>query len=82
MLFRHPSADSSPSLLETDVASVKRVLGAWGPGKFDAELLMDGKGFRPDGKTAATLIPPAFGLAGGGESCVLVCITPSDLSGA
>jgi cytochrome c peroxidase len=25
---------------------------------------MDGKGFRPDGKTAATLIPPAFGLAG------------------
>jgi hypothetical protein len=25
---------------------------------------MDGKAFRPDGKTAATLIPPAFGLAG------------------
>jgi len=46
------------------VATVKKVLGAWGPGKFDAELLMDGKGFRPDGKTAATLIPPAFGLAG------------------
>jgi hypothetical protein len=40
------------------------VLLAWGPGKFDAELLLDGKGFRPDGKTAATLIPPAFGLAG------------------
>jgi hypothetical protein len=37
---------------------------AWGPGKFDAELILDGKGFRPDGKTAATLIPPAFGLAG------------------
>ena len=35
-----------------------------GPGKFDAELLLDGKGFRPDGTTAATLIPPAFGLAG------------------
>src|SRR5262249_7548578 len=32
--------------------------------KFDAELFLDGKGFRPDGKTAATLIPPAFGLAG------------------
>jgi len=27
-------------------------------------LLLDGKGFRPDGKTSATLIPPAFGLAG------------------
>jgi hypothetical protein len=51
-------------LLGTDVATVKRVLAAWGPGKFDAELFLDGKGFRPDGKTAATLIPPAYGLAG------------------
>jgi hypothetical protein len=25
---------------------------------------MDGKAFRPDGRSAATLIPPAFGLAG------------------
>jgi cytochrome c peroxidase len=40
------------------------VLGSWGPGKFDAELFMDGKAFQPDGKSAATLIPPAFGLAG------------------
>ena len=46
------------------VDTVKTVLAAWGPGKFDAELFLDGKGFRPDGKTAATLIPPAFGLAG------------------
>ena len=35
-----------------------------GPGKFDAELFLDGKAFRPDGRSAATLIPPAFGLAG------------------
>ncbi|HEX8027075.1 MAG TPA: hypothetical protein VF491_01370, partial [Vicinamibacterales bacterium] len=28
------------------------------------ELFLDGKAFRPDGKTAATLIPPAYGLAG------------------
>ncbi|TKB28927.1 MAG: hypothetical protein E5W81_34645, partial [Mesorhizobium sp.] len=28
------------------------------------ELNLDGKAFRPDGKTAATLNPPAFGLAG------------------
>jgi hypothetical protein len=47
-----------------DAATVRAVLRSWGPGKFDAELLMDGKAFRPDGKPAATLIPPAFGLAG------------------
>jgi len=39
-------------------------IAGWGPGKFDAELFLDGKGFRPDGGSAATLIPPAFGLAG------------------
>lgn len=47
-----------------DAATVRAVLRSWGPGKFDAELLMDGKAFRPDGKPAATLIQPAFGLAG------------------
>ncbi|HEY0939623.1 MAG TPA: hypothetical protein VGE08_05965 [Steroidobacter sp.] len=47
-----------------DAATVRTVLRSWGPGKFDAELLMDGKAFRPDGKPAATLLPPAFGLAG------------------
>ncbi|WP_198683417.1 hypothetical protein [Peristeroidobacter agariperforans] len=47
-----------------DAATVRTVLRSWGPGKFDAELLMDGKAVRPDGKPAATLIPPAFGLAG------------------
>ncbi|HEX5835297.1 MAG TPA: hypothetical protein VFY34_15650, partial [Pyrinomonadaceae bacterium] len=45
-------------------ATVRTVLQSWGPGKFDAELFLDGKAFRPDGKSAATLIPPAFGLAG------------------
>jgi hypothetical protein len=59
-----PNLTPVASLLGTDVATVKKVLGAWGPGKFDAELFLDGKGFRPDGKTAATLIPPAFGLSG------------------
>ena len=43
---------------------MRKVLTAWGPGKFDAELFLDGKAFRPDGKSAAVLIPPAFGLAG------------------
>jgi hypothetical protein len=47
-----------------DVATVKKVLNSWGPGRFDAELDKDGKAFRPDGGQAGTLIPPAFGLAG------------------
>jgi hypothetical protein len=34
------------------------------PGRYDAELNMDCKAMRPDGKTAATLMPSAFGLAG------------------
>jgi len=59
-----PDLSVPAQVLGVDVATVKKVLAAWGPGKFDAELFMDGKGFRPDGKTAATLIPPAFGLAG------------------
>lgn len=59
-----PNLDPVADLLGVDSATVRKVLGAWGPGHFDAELLLDGKGFRPDGKTAATLIPPAFGLAG------------------
>jgi hypothetical protein len=59
-----PNLRPVADFLGTNTATVKKVLGAWGPGKFDAELLLDGKGFRPDGKTAATLIPPAFGLAG------------------
>lgn len=59
-----PNLQPFANLLGTDVATVKKVLTSWGPGKFDAELFLDGKGFRPDGKTAAVLIPPAFGLAG------------------
>ena len=53
-----------PALLGTDVATVRAVLNSWGPGRFDAVLFMDGKAFRPDGKSASVLIPPAFGLAG------------------
>jgi hypothetical protein len=62
--------DLSPDLgpvatfLGIDEVTVRKVVKAWGPGKFDAELFLDGKGFRPDGKTAAVLLPPAFGLAG------------------
>jgi hypothetical protein len=59
-----PNKQPITDLLGVDEATVDRVLAAWGPGKFDAELFLDGQGFRPDGKTAAVLIPPAFGLAG------------------
>src|SRR5262245_5266537 len=51
-------------LLGVDAETVKKVLTSWGPGRFDAVLDKDGKAFRPDGKQAGTLIPPAFGLAG------------------
>jgi hypothetical protein len=61
---------SSPDLsffvdaLEVDEATVRQVLGSWGPGRYDALLVLDGKAFRPDGSTAAVLLPAAFGLAG------------------
>jgi hypothetical protein len=59
-----PDLAAFTNALQVDEATVRTVLTNWGPGRFDAELLLDGKGFRPDGKTAATLIPAAFGLAG------------------
>jgi len=59
-----PTVKPIADLLGISEAAVRGALLAWGPGKFDAELILDGKATRPDGKTAATLIPPAFGLAG------------------
>ena len=59
-----PNLQPFAAMLQTDVTTVKKVLSSWGPGKYDAELNLDGKAFRPDGKTSATLLPAAFGLAG------------------
>ncbi len=59
-----PNLEPVAQRLHADVATVKKVFTSWGPGKYDAEILEDGKAFRPDGKAAATLLPPAFGLAG------------------
>lgn len=59
-----PDVSALTAALEVDENTVRTVLQSWGPGKFDAELILDGKAFRPDGKTAATLLPAAFGLAG------------------
>ena len=59
-----PDLSVVAALLQVDQTTVRAVANSWGPGRFDAELFLDGRPFRPDGKTAATLIPPAFGLAG------------------
>lgn len=59
-----PNLQPFSDLLGVDVATVKKVLGSWGPGCFDAELDKDGKDFRSDGKRACTLIPPAYGMPG------------------
>jgi hypothetical protein len=59
-----PNLQPMADLLKTDEATVRKVLLSWGPGKYDAELNQDGKAFRPDGKSAATVLPAAFGLAG------------------
>lgn len=59
-----PNLQALANVQKTDIETLKKVLLAWGPGKFDAEYDKDGIGFRPDGKTAATLLPAAFGQAG------------------
>lgn len=69
-----PDLSAFANLLNVSQATVRTVLLSWGPGKFDAELLLDGKAFNPQQVTdgvvtgtnvpGATLIPNAFGLAG------------------
>lgn len=59
-----PSVKPFADLAGVSQDEVRKVLRSWGPGRYDAEFTADGKAFRPDGKTAATLIPAAFGLAG------------------
>ena len=58
-----PNLSPFADALQVDEATVRTVLQSWGPGKFDAALNLDGKAFRPDGKSAATLIPPATDLS-------------------
>jgi hypothetical protein len=59
-----PDLSVVATLLGVDQNTVRAVITQWGPGKFDAELFMDGKALGPDGKSHPTLIPPAYGLAG------------------
>jgi hypothetical protein len=58
------NAQPLANLLHVSEPALRSVLGAWGPGKYNAVLNMDGKAVRPDGKVAANLIPAAFGLEG------------------
>jgi hypothetical protein len=69
-----PNLSPFANLLGVSQDTVRAVLNSWGPGKFDAELALDGKAFNPQQVTdgvvtgtnvpGATLIPNAFGLAG------------------
>jgi hypothetical protein len=69
-----PNLQPVADLLGVDVATVRRVLNSWGPGKFDAELFLDGKAVNPQQVShgvvtgtnvpGATMNPNAFGLAG------------------
>jgi hypothetical protein len=72
-----PNLSPFSNLLGVSQDTVRAVLNSWGPGKFDAELILDGKAFNPQQVTdgvvtgtnvpGATLIPNAFGLAGFNE---------------
>jgi hypothetical protein len=48
----------------TNEVFVREVLNSWGPGKFDALLFLDGQAFQPDGRSAATMLPNAYDMAG------------------
>jgi hypothetical protein len=52
------------TLLGVDRPTLDTVLKSWGPGRFDAEVFLDGKAVKTGGGNASVLIPPAFGLLG------------------
>ena len=58
------NAQPIADLLHVDEGTLRNVLAAWGPGKYNAVLNMDGKALRDDGTVVANLIPAAFGLKG------------------
>ena len=58
------NAQPIADLLNVDEATLRTVLAAWGPGKYDAVLFLDGKAQRPDGTIKPDLIPSAYGMQG------------------
>ena len=69
-----PDLSAFASLLGADETTIRSVLRRWGPGKFDAGLILDGNTANRQQITGgivtrmnvpgATLIPPAFGRGG------------------
>ncbi|HXR93313.1 MAG TPA: hypothetical protein VN750_23855 [Steroidobacteraceae bacterium] len=69
-----PDLSAVTTLLNVDRPTLETVLGSWGPGKFDAEIFLDGKAFNDHQMTdgvltgthvsGAVLIPDAYDLAG------------------
>jgi hypothetical protein len=59
-----PNLAPVSELLKVDERTLRAVLNAWGPGRYDAAVFVDGKALRPDGQPGTVVIPPAFGLAG------------------
>jgi len=51
-------------LLTVDEATLRTVLGAWGPGHYNAVVFFDGKATNPEGEVVANLIPAAYGMQG------------------
>src|SRR5690606_27734631 len=64
ILAASPDLSFFTDALQVDEATVRGVLAGWGPGRYDALLVLDGRGTRDDGSTAAVVLPAAFGLAG------------------
>ncbi|HEX5209398.1 MAG TPA: hypothetical protein VFW10_16605 [Steroidobacteraceae bacterium] len=69
-----PDLSAVTTLLNVDRPTLETVLSSWGPGKFDAEIFLDGKAFNDHQVTdgvltgthvsGAVLIPDAYDLAG------------------
>lgn len=59
-----PTLKPFADLLGVNDDAVRTVLKSWGPGKYDGELVQDGKTAGVTGRSAATVLPAAFGLAG------------------
>src|SRR5467141_3860296 len=49
-----PNLKPFTDLLSVDVETVKKVLGSWGPGRYDAELDKEGKALRPASASRAS----------------------------
>jgi len=68
-----PDLSVIAKLLSSDQATVRKLLNSWGPGKFDAELLLDGKAFNPQQVTDGVVTGRNVPGAGGREGLLIIC---------